>query len=555
MWKKIEILSVLLAAAAATLPADNNIVKTLKVTPAEGGSAFAVAKTGYVQVSGVHSPELTFTAADGGRRTVKVRENRAVIRLTPGRYTVNAADVSVKKIGENNFYSMVGNFTSDDMAKVTSDRRSGRYGMFLYNWKYLRENILDPFTTLTLGSAYAPEIAEWRAEGRLIFRNAFVTVPPDAPRGLPLWNKLGDDDCVDGIGPDEFIVPAGRKDPDDASLGYTRPGHGFSEAHLQGIRDWLKKHPGKFFYTWLGIPWNGDCLAVKPLYDAVTSSPNGAILWEAYVNAKAGDEKMQTCYVTRGTLFKQASGGSLENYIIAPATYEYMDNNGAMDFKVHLDRQFHLMATDPLFDNLRGFGMWAAYYTEPEILRWFARLVRHYGVDGETTMLSEKYGYKLYPGILKAPNWENDKDWSLAGGAAPVPKKDTVLKQGYIPYTTQNFLRMEIGSGKHPSACQTLRNLEPGKLYRVKTLFCTPEHPEKSDIPVDLKLDNAEIVESELRYLQDFTRRSPHVWNVRKVVFRAGNDPVKLTLAEKEGAAAPAVVLVDMVQAAPYFSE
>jgi len=359
---------------------------------------------------------------------------------------------------------------------------------------------------------------------------------------------------IDGIGPDEFIVPAGRKDPKDAALGYNNPGRGFSPEHFAAIKEWNKKYPEKSFYAWVGIPWNGDCTAIASLHEAVISNPRGAILWESYLNGKDADKGIQSRYLDRGAIFKAASGGSLKNYIMAPATYEYMDNNGAVDFKVFLDQQFHTVATNPVFADVRGFSMWVAYYTEPEILRWFSKLVQHYGVDGEKTLLSSKYGYKLYPGILKAHNWENAKDWKLSGGASLMAKKDANIKQGYIPYTSVNFLRMELGAGKKPAATQVLTGLKPGKLYSIKTQFCTPDNPAKSDINVDIKLENAEIIDVEKRFLEDFTRRAPHIWNVRKVIFRAGKKPVKLVITEGEGAAA-STVIVDSVQAAPYFTE
>ena len=142
----------------------------------------------------------------------------------------------------------------------------------------------------------------------------------------------------------------------------------------------------------------------------------------------------------------------------------------------------------------------------------------------------------------------------MSGDAVLLDKKSTVLKQGYLPYTSKNFLKISVNGETVSAASQTLQNLQPGKLYMVKTRYCTPDKPEKSDIAVTITLDNAEVVSDELRYLQDFTRRSPHVWNARKIVFRAGDKPVKLTIAGKKGSA-PATVLVDMVQAAPYFAE
>lgn len=529
--------------AAAELSADNNVVTTLPVKSNGKQSTFTLPRSGWVQIKGL---DVKDPAVTGAGQTVKLipEKNQTLVKLDAGTYTVNDPSVTAKRVGENIFCNMSGSYNQSTDYTINST------GLFLYHWDFLKKYILDPFPILTLGSAPSPEIDAWKASGRKIIRQTRVT--NDAEKSFNFWDKTAAPDLVDGVFPDEFIIPTRRRGADDAALGYYKPGLGCDEKNLAAIRAWHKKYPKKRFYAWMGLPSQSDQRDAKPLYEAVTSG-NGVIVWEAYVYGHGYANGLENRYISRANVYRTFSG-DLSNFIIAPATFDGSNANAHIDYKVWIDRQMHCVATHPSFKNAGGYSLWISYRTDPEILRWHAKLVQHYGIDGETTLLSDKYGFKLRPRIVKSPEWESASDWTFTGKCELIYKKDAGVQIGYLPRTSEKLLKVTRVAGQKASAAQTLRNLKPGKLYNISLYFVAPKAPQKAKQPMDVTLENAEIVKDGLRYRNDI-RKAPHIWNERRIVFRAGDKPVKLIIHEAAQAAAdaPAEVLVDSVHITPYF--
>ncbi len=548
----IAILSLGLAAFGAS--ADNNFVTTLPVKAAGGQSAFTMPRAGWARFGQIALPQVT-VRGPGGEHTVKSSAGAAQMYLAPGDYTVDVAGAEVKLVPTLMFCSMSGKFGDDEPVFIPEIKNySGRSGMFLYNWNYLRLDILEPFNLLVLGSPWHDDLKAWSEEGRRIVR-----MGPVAEKGaesLARWNQLSVEKGLDGIIPDEFIIPSGRKDASDASLGYARPGRGFDAETLKAIGEWKKAHPDQTFYAWLGVPWNAESADLKPLYDAVAAA-DGMIAWESYGFSRDCEGELNSRYLSRASGFAKLGGGNLNRFIVCPGTYEFIENNANVDFKVWLDQQLNTVANHPDFAGTGGIGMWIAYYTDPEILRWFSALVKHYGIDGEKTMLSDRYGYKLRPGIVKHAEWESLDAWNPVGAVELVDKKDTGVPDSYYPRSRQNMLRMTRTPGALNSVAQTLGGLEPGKLYALTVLVTNPDTADKVTYGLDVKLENAEIVNSRMRWMNDFIKRDKPVWNAYKIVFRAGDKPVKLILSESDDAAKarPATLLIDSIQVTPYFTE
>jgi hypothetical protein len=61
---------------------------------------------------------------------------------------------------------------------------------------------------------------------------------------------------------------------------------------------------------------------------------------------------------------------------------ETLDVNPSVNYKVHMDRQFQMIATDPAFDGIYGIEEYLSSYADEEYLRWAARLYRHYCIEG-----------------------------------------------------------------------------------------------------------------------------------------------------------------------------
>ena len=543
----------LLAAAAGaslTLAADNNIVTTLPVTHSNGKSSFVLPQTGWVRIEGQLPSNVVFDGPGNSDVTVKNRGNSATAYLPAAAYSVNAQLTAVRRIGANMYCSMDGKFDTDvPLVIPVNAQMSGRAGMFLYNWNYLDKNILDPFPVLLLNSTHAPAIKEWRAQGRKVIRR--TTILPQADQTLELWNRVASEPEIDGIIPDEFVIPAGRKSAVDSSLGYANPGIGFGKENLHNITVWGQEHSSMRFWAWLGIPWNALNSDVEPLVKALRPH-GGYIAWESYAFGRNYKQELQTRYLNRAAGFKQQEGG-MGNFVVCPATFEHIDNNWELDFKVWLDMQLHTVATHPDFQGTAGIGMWIAYYTDPEILRWYSALVKHYAVDGNREMLSRQYGFELRPGLVKSPNWENLTPWQISGDAKLVPVKDSQLKiSPYMPKTTANLLQLSASNTQIASASQLITGLTPQKLYTLEVTVVDPQQDGSEIIyPFAVEINHAQIQHTSLRQLTNFIYKHKPVYNAYKIRFKANSSQAQIVL--KLTPEAKGSLLIDSVRITPYF--
>ena len=74
-------------------------------------------------------------------------------------------------------------------------------------------------------------------------------------------------------------------------------------------------------------------------------------------------------------------------YMSAPP--ESCDVNPGVDYKVFLDLQMNYIANEPAFFGLYGFAWYHSAYANEEIVRWSAKLNRHYCIEGKRSRLSD----------------------------------------------------------------------------------------------------------------------------------------------------------------------
>ncbi|MCQ2396981.1 MAG: hypothetical protein MJ106_04725 [Lentisphaeria bacterium] len=530
------------------LLADNNIVTNLKVTHSASGSAFTLPRDGWVRLEGELPKEVVFQS-EKNSVSVLSHNDVAVAWLENGDYTINTTVKSAKRIGNNMFYQMCGHFDTNEMVHIPTDRKtSGRAGMFLYNWNFLRENVLDAFPVLLLNAPMHPEITKWKAEGRRIIGNSGVY--PDAKQCLAHWEEASVPGR-DGFTTDEFVIPAGLKDPSDAALGYTNPGSGFKQEIFDAMKEWHQKHTDMTLWAWLGLPWDALSEDSRPLLKTLDEI-NGVLLWESYANTRDWRGEFDLRYRQRIDGFRKAAG-DYSRIVVAPGTYEFLDINAYVDFKVFLEMQVNLVANNPSMKNLGGISLWTSYYTDPEILRWYTLLVNHYAVEGKTEMLSPKFGFTIENRLLKNAEWESLGSWKCFGKTSLVKANEAGLPASpYYPHSTANMLRLESCES---GATQIVKGLMAGRMYSVSTLFVDPTQ-DGGEILYDAEIlvDGAEVVESRTRQLNDFLKPDKPTFNHIKTVFKATSDSVSITVKRGEKSKGTPPLFVDSIHFMPYFN-
>jgi hypothetical protein len=157
-------------------------------------------------------------------------------------------------------------------------------------------------------------------------------------------------------------------------------------------------------------------------------------------------------------------------YMSAPP--ETLNTNPSVDYKVWLDMQFNLLANDPTFRGLYGMMCYHSAFADEEIIRWSAKLFRHYGIEGKRERLS-KDPYIL--SHVKNPDFdEGTTGWTLFSAepgsidARNVP--DYSYLQGRYPKTThgENVLWTKRSAKTPNRFSQQIENLSSGRLYSLK---------------------------------------------------------------------------------------
>jgi hypothetical protein len=265
--------------------------------------------------------------------------------------------------------------------------------------------------------------------------------------------------------------------------------HGGSEvawaAWTEAIKRLHKDFPAKVFYPYSSAFTgnNGGRLFSKTMMDC-----GYAFSWEVYL-PETGTEyaARELVYeVLRNSMHKwKTSVPGVQSAVminfghgITSVGNTTQDVDPGVDFKVYMDLMFNLVANDPVFFGLYGVMEYSAPAADRELWRWGSKLMRHYFIEGNTSMLSDG-PYVLTH--IENPDFDDGvQGWTLSPaeeGSMAVKGKDGygMLQGRYynyrLPPDNGNRFMWTKRSARGPNVCsQQIRDLKPGRLYSVKTI-------------------------------------------------------------------------------------
>ena len=229
---------------------------------------------------------------------------------------------------------------------------------------------------------------------------------------------------------------------------------------------------------------------------------------------------------------------------------ESLSIHPGVDFKVFLDMQMNLVANDPVFFGTYGVQWYHTAYADEEILRWSAKLNRHYWIEGKRERLTDD------PYML--PHIRNpDFDYGLTSWELkPAEEKGIVAGQSIGYGHLQGRFRAEHGQGdkflltrrsaKAPNCfSQTVTKLTPGRLYSFRMLV-TDYNDLSTKTSVERTHDFNETIDGvklipEESFRQVFghmyvyaglTGRNPLYMTYRRTVFRAEKETAELVISD-----------------------
>lgn len=260
-------------------------------------------------------------------------------------------------------------------------------------------------------------------------------------------------------------------------------------------------------------------------------------------------------------------------YLAAPN--ESLDIHPSVDWRVYMDMQMQVLATDPTFFGLWGIQWYLSSYADEEQVRLAARLFRHYAIEGKTERFL-KDPYRLRH--LQNPDFaEGLQGWTVAaaepGSIATGNMAGFSWLQGRYPPTSQGdtFLILKRSAAKPNAVSQKIQALQPGRLYSLR-LFAADwkDLGRKQELALSVALQGVqEVPEKSFVYvinscyshaLGEFNAGHPAWFTFLFRVFRAQAPQGTLTISDwaRPGEAGGPVgqeIAVNFVQIQPYWTE
>lgn len=538
----------------------NNLVTELVAAPVgsdEETFEFALAEPAWVFMS-LQKPgagaDLDGTEVIGPRSL-----NGETFRWTEaGRHVVRArngkdARLVVRRVAETL------NYTSFAQPFV---RQNGPYG-----WDFCEKYVFPATTTQNGGGGLtAEQMALRRERGGLWLSNLNVTSITNgddlvARLRRPFGNRNSN---FDGLTCDEMF--------------FDKPGK--LADYTAGLKSFNAAYKGdRLLYTWVNSkPFSRGVDHEFLSACANASRGRGRILCETYCVTKPTEREAleyfadyMTDTMRRVAALYPGAGKSvglvLGNYTQVPICSVW--HHPEVDYKYFLDLQFRLLANDPAFRDLAITGVWGSYYADREIHRWTMALLRHYCVEGNTALLSERLGYRYLPGHVANGDFASGLDgWAVSGTAAADSSKDLAYpvegRRYHAAGQGDTFAKLVKRPGETTALVQTAKGLVPGRFYCLRAcLFDAKDLHAKRGAPrrveLDLAFGDSAVVEKDLtwRFIAKPRPERPREGafvNYEQVVFRATAPEVEFRISN---AAAPdgSELGVNYISLCPFFAE
>ncbi len=253
-----------------------------------------------------------------------------------------------------------------------------------------------------------------------------------------------------------------------------------------------------------------------------------------------------------------------------------------VDFKVHMDLQMQYLATHPAFQDLFGIHWWVADYADDELIPWMGRLYRHYGIEGQRELLSDRYGYAYELAHIQNPDFSE----GFAGWRA-MPAAIDSMGVGYMERYARlqgrywhragfpdepagnTYLWMDQHPEKPNVVMQRMDGLVPGALYSVKMITADFNDidqgvSEEKLHAVALTVTAAETI-ADKSFQAAYPSRTwepfldkPAWFDLHRLVFRAEKEHAWLCIADRpsgvpSAATAASRLMVNFIEVQPYF--
>ncbi len=460
-----------------------------------------------------------------------------------------------------------------------------------YDWEFLKRYVLDHVNTVIGGFSdeQVPRIVEWKERsGKWIVEGSLPGEQDeiaDVEENVAAWSEGPgmQEPLCDGILLDEFFSG------DRAAF----PGRTETVRRLAAD----PRYAGKKVYPYCGSHYpdrddwgafdeNDATNSSVPFYRAVFES-GYRVAWERYMQERHDEDVAQEHIEDKMgrsmRAWRAVYPDAAENMIVVLGYMSVgfaLNCHPSVDMKAYYDMQFRYMATAPEFEGLYGITGWTSGYAEAETLKWTARLYRHYGIEGNTEPLCDRFGYTYRLDHIRNPDFaQHWEGWSVP---VSIERNCSVKSIGGYSMLQGRWQHTAVGdtslllkrSAERPNAVsQPIRKLVPGELYSVKMItadyhdFLGGVSAQKKHA-VGFEIEGGEVLpEPTFQSVvghhptikhERFSPENRFYFNHHHVVFRATAETGELTITDWPGSMDRGPVgqeiMVNFVELQPYFS-
>jgi hypothetical protein len=154
-----------------------------------------------------------------------------------------------------------------------------------------------------------------------------------------------------------------------------------------------------------------------------------------------------------------------------------------VDYHVWMDQQMNIVANHPEMSGMGGLEWWTSVLADEETVRFVGKLYRHYGIDGKTEMLTKDPLFLTH--IQNADFEKGSESWTLHPAEEGTIAVKSFPRYGRIEgrymglgrpadpeHIGDTFLWMKRSEKGPNTFSQTIKDLEPGRLYSIKMFSC-----------------------------------------------------------------------------------
>ncbi len=445
-----------------------------------------------------------------------------------------------------------------------------------YDLAFLQRDVLPNITTLIVPVQpnLSPEaIADWHRQGKkLVVETGVSGQATNAEGHFQYWTRVFDQaPFADGIIIDEFIVNRPAREWDShpnlqGRLEEERRRHKVYEAALKRIRA-DERYRAKTVYAYIG--GSGRKLneeTIGPTFVATLIGCRYPIALERYLferSSPSASERALAELVDGIADWEAKAPGAKPDMIVTGGLFSMppgsIDKLPNVDFHVWMDQQMNVIANDPALAHLAGLNWWTSSLADEETVRFVGKLYRHYALEGKKDPLTHDPLFMTH--LANADFQDGVAGWTLHPAEPGAIHPERFPRYGRIEgrymglgrppdpeHIGDTFLVLNRSALGPNTFSQTVKALQPGRLYSLKLLTCDYQdllHPaaktmeQAAPCRTTVTLDGVDLDSTRSfseRYASSPEPKIP-VWiTYHWFVFRARGTTARLTVSDWESA-------------------